>query len=312
MSSGDPKITVVTPCLNAAGYIRQTIDSVLSQDYPYLEYIVADGGSNDGTLEILEEYCRAHPGKIRVISRPDSGVADALQRCLPSVRGEVFAYLNADDLYVPGAIRTAIEALSAHPEAAGVYGNAHWIDQGGNRIADYPTEPFDHARLAESCFICQPACFLRTSVLCQAGGFDAEYKVVFDYELWLRLSHDHHLVMIQPLLAKSRMHRDNKTLRQRSLGLREAARALQKHNGYVPFGWAHTYASFILDRRDQFFEPLRPSIPKYVASLFVGMLWNWTSPCRYWNEWSSVMSLDGLVRRWNDTWIARHSGLCIR
>ena len=312
MDTKYPLVTVVTPCLNMAGFIVATIESVLSQDYPNIEYIVVDGGSTDGTVALAQTYVARYPDRVRLISEPDSGVADAIGKGLALARGSVFAYLNADDTYFPGALRTAVHWLESEPDVAGVYGNAYWIDHDGSRIGRYPTEPFSREALGNSCYICQPACFLRTAVLRSLGGFDRTYHVAFDYELWLRLAQRHRLLKVESLLANSRMHRANKTLRQKTLGFQEASRALRKYHGHVPFRWAHSYASFVLDQRDQFFEPLRPSFTKFIFSLIVGTLLNWPSPVRFWKEWAEVMSISAFVRRWNDTWVARRLGMLIR
>ncbi len=312
MDTKYPLVTIITPCLNMEPYIATTTESVLSQDYPNIEYILVDGGSTDRTLDVIREFVARNPDRMRVIVEPDGGVAEALGKGLAAASGEVFAYLNADDTYFPGALRTAVHWLQNRPDVAGVYGNAYWIDDDGNRIDTYPTEPFDKKTLCESCYICQPTCFLRTSVLREAGGFNMEYQVAFDYELWLRLAQRHDLLRIDALLANSRMHLANKTLRQRRVGFREASRALRRYYGYVPFRWAHSYASYLLDQRDQFFEPLRPSFTKFVFSFIVGTLLNWSSPVRYWKDWFAVMSLGAFVRRWNDTWVARRLGIFIR
>lgn len=307
-----PLVTIVTPVLNSVEFIGRTIESVLSQDYPNIEYIVLDGGSTDGTTAVVQDYAEKFPDQLRLIVAKDNGVADALQKGLAMAQGEVFAYINADDTYFAGALRTAVHWMEDRPDVAGVYGNAYWIDENGVRIGTYPTEAFDRETLGRSCYICQPACFLRTAVLRSIGGFDPAYQVVFDYELWLRLAQRHSLIRIDALMANSRMHPSNKTLRQRSEGLREACRALRRYHGYVPFPWAHTYTSYLLDRRDLFFQPLRPSFTKFVFSLFVGTLLNWSSPVRFWKEWAGVMSLGAFVRRWNDTWVARRLGIMIR
>lgn len=312
MDSRYPVVTIVTPCLNSGSFIAHTIESVLSQGYPNLDYILVDGGSTDGTAEIIESYVARHPHHMRLIAEADGGVAEALQKGLAAASGEIFAYINADDTYFPGALLQAVDSLRAHPDVAGVYGNANWIDEAGEVIDSYPTEPFSREALAQSCCICQPACFLRTTALREVGGFNPEFQVVFDYELWLRIAQRHHLLKIDALIANSRMHRANKTLRQRKIGFKETVKALRKYHGYVPFRWVHSYASFLIDGRDQFFEPLEPSFTKFIFALFVGTLINWSSPVRFWKEWTGVMSVSAFVRRWNDSWMARRLGIVIR
>ena len=160
-SAPEPLVTIVTPCLNAERFLEQTIRSVLEQDYPHIEYLVMDGGSTDGTLDILRKYEQY----LQWESAPDRGTADAMNRGFALGKGEILAFLNADDLYHPGAISAAVRALRENPEAAGIYGDAWWIDDTGARIAPYPVRDFDRALLERECFICQPATFFRRQAL---------------------------------------------------------------------------------------------------------------------------------------------------
>jgi len=121
-----PTVAVVTPSYEMAGFLRETVDSVLSQDWPHVDYLVMDGGSRDGTRELLESYGE----RIRWISEPDGGQADAVNRGIAQLGGQFVAFLNADDTYEPGALRAAVEGFARHPEAAAVYGDADhdlWI-----------------------------------------------------------------------------------------------------------------------------------------------------------------------------------------
>ena len=128
-----PLVTIVTPCLNMESYIARTIESVLGQDYPNLEYILVDGGSTDRTAEVICDFVARNPGRMRLIVEPDGGVAEALEKGLAAAKGEIFAYINADDTYFPGALQTAVHWLQSHPAVAGVYGNAYWIDDDEKR-----------------------------------------------------------------------------------------------------------------------------------------------------------------------------------
>src|SRR5215469_4305509 len=152
-----PLVSIVTPCLNAARFIEETIQSVLAQDYPAIEYIVMDGGSNDGTLDILKRY----QGRLRWLSAKDKGQADAVNRGFALTQGEIFAFLNADDTYLPGAVALAVEGFARKPEPAVVYGDAWYVDETGKRLGRYPVEPYDPYRLERRCIICQPAAFIR-------------------------------------------------------------------------------------------------------------------------------------------------------
>ena len=142
-----------------ANYLPEAIESVLTQDYPRLEYIVVDGGSTDGSLEILERY----KDRLSYTSGPDRGPSDAAFKGLERAHGEILTWLNADDSFLPGAISTAVAYLQAHPQTDVVYGEGWWIDELGAVISRYPTLAFDAKVLERDCFICQPAAFLRAS-----------------------------------------------------------------------------------------------------------------------------------------------------
>jgi glycosyltransferase involved in cell wall biosynthesis len=284
-----PLVSIVTPCFNAAKFVEETIQSVLAQDYPRIEYIVMDGGSTDGTVDILKRYEQ----RLRWISEPDRGAADAINRGFAMSRGEIFAYLNADDLYLPGAVSTAVQTF----EADAVYGGAWWIDEAGERLAPYPVRDFDSELLARECFICQPASFVRRDAFENVGGMDPELNLTFDYEFWMRLAKTYDIRRIDGMLALSRMHRTNKSLGQRAGVFRETFRILRRHYGYVPFQWIYAYLCYRADGRDQFFEPFQPSVLRYLESLPKGLAENPSAMGRYCAEWLRVMSWGGLLRR---------------
>ena len=289
-----PLVSIVTPCLNMARFLETAIESVLSQDYPNIEYIVMDGGSTDGTPDILKRYA----GRLRYHSGPDGGTAEAINTGLRESRGDIVAYLNADDAYQPGAIRAAVEALETSPNAAGVYGEGQWIDESGADLGPYPTRPFNPAVFASECFICQPASFVRRRIFDELNGFDATLRYTYDYDFWIRLSKAHHsLLHIGQCLAQSRMHRDTKTLGSRRAVFEENFKILLRHFNYVPFSWTYSYTCYRIDGRDQFFEPLQPSLAKYAASLPLGLWWNPRHPLRYIREWSQPMSWQALKRQ---------------
>ena len=289
----DPLITIVTPCLNAARFLEQAILSVLEQDYPRIEYLVMDGGSTDGTLDILRKYDHA----LRWYSAPDRGTPDAVNRGFALGQGEILGFLNADDRYYPGAVSTAVQHLLENPDHSGVYGDAWWIDANGARIAPYPVRDFDRVLLERECFICQPASFFRREPFENAGGLDPNLNLTFDYDFWLRFTRTYTLGRTDSTLADSRMHHANKSLSQREGVFRETFKILKRDCGYVPFHWIYGYLCFLADGRDQFFEPFRPSIPSYVESLPLGL---WTNPGamgRYVSEWASAISWAAVRRQ---------------
>lgn len=267
-----------------ARYLPETIESVLSQDYQPVEYIVMDGGSTDGTLELLSAY----GDRLRFTSAKDKGPADAIHQGFQAARGQIFAWLNADDTYLPGAVRTAVVYLQTHPEIDVVYGEGYWIDEHGALIRRYPTLPFDPRQLERDCFICQPASFFRASAYLRCG-LDPDVSPSFDYDLWIRMTkRGLRFASIPDYLANSRLHRGALTIRQRGNVFHSSMGLLKRHYGYVPFPWVFGYAAYRSDGRDQCFQPLVPSLGKYLASLALGLRLNPHRPFRFFAEWISA------------------------
>jgi glycosyltransferase involved in cell wall biosynthesis len=183
-SPGLPMVTVVTPVLNQAGTIRQTIDSVLAQDYPNLEHVVVDGGSTDGTVAILEEIAAKEGHRFRFQSGPDRGQSHALNLGIEMARGEIIGWQNGDDYYLPGAIRTLVEALQADPEAAVAYTGVLRIDEDGRQLDPWAVEPFSYSRLLVHCLVANQAALIRRKVLLEFPL--REDTLAMDYDLWLK------------------------------------------------------------------------------------------------------------------------------
>jgi len=282
-------------------FVRETVESVLAQDYPRIEHIVVDGGSTDGTLDALRDY----EDRVIVRSEPDGGPADAINKGIRQTSGGIVAFLNADDCYLPGAVSAAVQRLAEHPEAAAVYGEGQWVDESGQLLGPYPVGEFDPDRLRQECYICQPSAFLRRKALEEIGLLDASLQYTFDYDLWIRLASRFSMVKTGECLSATRMHRDTLSLGSRKAVLRETIQLLRRHFDYVPFGWVHSYCSHLLDRRDQFFEPLKPGFTKYLLSLPVGVYHNRRHPFRYLNEWRRVMTTAGMKRRLAATWLGK-------
>ena len=276
-----PLVTVVTPSFNMARYLPETLESILTQDYPRIEVIVVDACSTDDTPRILAEYGE----RIRVISGKDKGPSDAAQRGFREARGEIFAWLNADDTFLPGAVRTAAEWLVAHPETDVVYGEGWWIDDHGGVISRYPTLPWDPKVLERDCFICQPAAFMRASSY-RRCPLDPDINRSFDYDLWIRMAKmGYRFDAIPEYLANSRMHSGAKTIYEREAVFQASMDLLQRHYQYVPLSWVFGYASWRRDGRDQFFQPLRPTVRNYLEALPLGLRINKARRRRFLGEW---------------------------
>ena len=178
-------VSIVTPSYNQADYLEQTIQSVLAQDYPRIEYLVVDGASTDGSAEIIRRYADRLAWWV---SEPDGGQAEAINKGLQRAQGEIVAWLNSDDLYLPGAVARAVAALQANPALGLVYGDALTIDSQGKPLHSLVFGEWGLEELIRFRIICQPAVFMRRSVLEQAGFLDPAYHMMLDHHLWIRMA----------------------------------------------------------------------------------------------------------------------------
>jgi glycosyltransferase involved in cell wall biosynthesis len=229
-----PRVFVVTPSYNQARYLRATIDSVLEQEYPHLDYFVADGGSTDGSVEILRSY----GDRVRWVSAPDGGQSAAIASAWRDSNADLLAWLNSDDVYLPGAISAAVDHLLAHPDASMVYGRGHLIDEQGVTIGRYPTVPFDAELLRNECFVCQPATLIRSEVFRLIDYPDPDLRYAMDYDLWIRLAERFAVSLLDHPLAGSRVHADTKTLRDREQVFDEIVQVAERRFGSVSRNWS--------------------------------------------------------------------------
>jgi glycosyltransferase involved in cell wall biosynthesis len=180
-----PLVSIVTPSYNQAAFLDQTIVSVLRQDYPAIEYSIVDGGSTDGSLEII----RRHSDRLAWwVSEPDSGQAEAINKGLLRANGEIVAWLNSDDLYLPGAVSQAVEAFLEDSSLGIVYGDAITIDADGKPLGRFSFDDWSLSDLIGFRIICQPAVFMRCSVLKKAGYLDRSLHFMLDHQLWIRMA----------------------------------------------------------------------------------------------------------------------------
>jgi glycosyltransferase involved in cell wall biosynthesis len=226
-----PSISVVTACLDAAGTIEEAIESVRAQGYPRLEHVVVDGGSTDGTVEILERSAG-----VRYVSEPDDGRVDAVNKGLAMASGEVIAWLNADDRYYRGTLRAVGEAFAADPSARWVTGYCDIVDGDGAEIRHAVTayknwllRHWSYPLYLTQNFVSDPATFVRRDALDEAGPLDPRYPVAHDYDLWLRVARGHDPIVLRRTLSSFRMTEGTLSMEGFERQFREHAECARKH-----------------------------------------------------------------------------------
>ena len=181
-----PLVSIVTPSFNQAPYLEATIRSVLEQDYPRIEYIIVDGGSADGSVGIIKKY--AH--KLAWwVSEVDKGQTDAINKGFGRARGQIFAWLNSDDTYEPGAVSAAVKCLQDHPEVGLVYADCNFINGQGRVIGKFGAAQTDYRRLRQGYIhIPQQTMFFRAGLWHAVGPLDPSFYFAMDYDLWVRIA----------------------------------------------------------------------------------------------------------------------------
>lgn len=234
MQVTSPAISIVMPTLNQAGFLKQAIDSVLSQSSAIpTELFVVDGGSDDGTIEILKSYGPA----LSWISESDRGQSEAVNKGLSRVRGEIVGWLNSDDLYQPGAFQAVAEAFH-NPAIQWIYGKADIVNQHGLPARSLATSAKNAAlprltfgRLLEANWISQMSVFWRRNFQAAAGPFREDLHLAMDYDMWLRFWKQLPGTFVNRTLASFRVHDNSKSGRHVSAQLRESMLIARQHAG---------------------------------------------------------------------------------
>lgn len=297
-----PLVTIVTPSYNQGRFIRQTIESVLNQDYPHIEYIVMDGGSTDETATIAGDYS----SRLTFISERDRGQSHAINKGFQMGRGSIVAWINSDDVLLPGAVATAVDHLQQNEGVGAVYGEGFLMDEHGNFKARFPyTRPFDLWRLTHvSDYILQQSVFFRRDAVKEVGWVRENLHYTMDWDLLIRIGKRYGLRRIPHYLGAIREYGDTKTASGGKLRVREIRDILREHTGMrVPPGWIlyglDTYANMLCRKIDsgmpesfrRLSEFLQMSVMNLCATIISKTVWKgqgwysdgWVGPSmEYW------------------------------
>jgi glycosyltransferase involved in cell wall biosynthesis len=226
-----PKISIVTPSYNQGAYLEETIESVLTQGYPNLEFIVIDGGSDDGSVDIIRRY-EQHLSYW--VSEEDRGQSHAINKGFAQAHGELLAWLNSDDTLEPGALRTVAEACKKTPSAGAFVGHGAKVNLRGH--VEYYKKPGDLTfegmfRWMDGNNFMQPSCFFTRKAWESAGPLDEDIHMAMDLDLWLRMAKDYEFKSIDALLSRAKIHGTAKTTASRNLMVVDIALVIIRHGG---------------------------------------------------------------------------------
>jgi glycosyltransferase involved in cell wall biosynthesis len=247
LRSRAPLVSVITPSYNQAAFLDHAIRSVLDQGYPHLEYIIVDGGSGDGSVDVIRRYA----DRLAFwVSEPDRGQANAVNKAMAHVTGDIVGWVNSDDFYYPGAIRAAVEAFADDPDAGFVYGRGNRVDEGGALIEPFRhTRSFDLDALTRGIdYILQPTVFMRRGALAEVAPLDPTMRWTLDWDLWIRLGQKFPARMFDHLTAASREYASTKTAIGGLDRIEEIRRFVRQHTGYdVSVGYLNYLMFALLD-----------------------------------------------------------------
>lgn len=275
-------VSLITTSFNAVSYIKQTIDSVISQPGDFkIEYILQDALSTDGTWEIIQQFAQEykHDKRISVIieSAKDGGMYAGINKGLSKMTGSIWGYLNADDILMPGALRNVVEYFETHEATEMIYGQGLYINEQGKFFGLYPSFDLNEVPLVDNCYISQPSVFLRKNIYQKLGGFNSLIKNSGDYEYWLRVqSLNHKIDFIPDVLSATRIHQNTKTNSNRAkIQLETMAIASHYNKQVVPLRWKKEFGrensnlTRFFDLMGQVMFKIRDGISNLTARFFL-------------------------------------------
>lgn len=194
-----PLVSIITPVFNDARYIEKCMQSILTQSYERIEHVIIDGGSSDGTVEILSSYKNKHPDKIRFVSEPDKGGGDAWGKGLKMAKGDIFGIIGADDIYTPGAIKSAIDYFASHPDAYFICGDCDNIDLEGNKIVTSKAKFYTFKKFVNTAgYLAITSTFYKREVMEKIGWLEHSQD---DFDVLLRMAKNFDVHIIDNVLS---------------------------------------------------------------------------------------------------------------
>jgi len=266
-----PLVSVITPVLNGRKYLEKCIESVLSQSYPHVEHVFVDGGSSDGTLDILKRYNQSYPQRVRFITGTDKTPEDAWNKGLLLSKGDILGWLGSDDTYTPDALRTVVEFFTLNPDASFVFGICDVIDQNDQLMGQSGTEDFDLEEMLDyGCRVPTCSAFYKREVIAQVGLLDTSF-LPGDFDYWIRVGKVFRLYRIEKVLSKFRIHP----------GSISGSKGIERKYAYIMYKTSRRHGGRIFSRHFKRYrimpvvEFLRPVFGRFYPRIRRLIHWSW-------------------------------------
>lgn len=244
---GRPLVSVITVVYNGEKHLEQAILSVLGQTYGNVEYIIVDGGSTDGTLEIIRKF---EDQIDTCVSEPDRGISDAMNKGIRLAKGDLIAHLHADDYYSnPSVISSVCSEYLRHPDALWLTGGIDIVDEKGNILENIPVRKYSYKKLIRGNFILHPATFVARHAFEQSGHFNEEYRYAMDYDLWIRIGRIADPVPLDLQVACFRAHPESRSIIRSDMAYHESWMIRKKHLEGHPGKLIYHYLYYTLCKR---------------------------------------------------------------
>jgi len=267
-----PKISIVTPSYNQAQFLERTILSVLNQNYPNLEYIIIDGGSTDGSIEIIKKYEKY---LAYWVSEKDKGQTDAINKGFQKSTGKIIAWLNSDDTYLPETLYKVMKNFKQNPEADLIFGNIYFINEHDKRIGELKFTEFDFNTLIyEGGNLHQTGTFWTRKVYEKVGGLNSDYKFCMDYDFFCRVAKAGKLYHMRDFLANFRIHANAKSSTINHIGSKEHQEIMMRYISKNLNKWNLKYNKFICITR-RFYKYIIQGDIDYIRKGFIRRTMNY-------------------------------------
>jgi len=271
----NPLVSIITPILNGVNYLEPCIESVLTQSYPHIEHVFIDGGSTDGTLDVLVSYSARYPDRVRFISEPDKGRDDAGNKGVKMAKGEIFGALGSDDMLEPGAIQTVVEFFRANPGAYFVFGDCNYIDEKGEIIRTYRPKDFNLKKIInDRMYVYTTSAFYKREVFEKIGLYYVTEvaALMSDFDFVIRAGKVFQIHRIEKVLSNFRAHEGGATAvswQTRKKAFRTACLISRRHGGSIFSGHCKIYyACLIIDWLRPILGPIYPFIEKMLGKKY--------------------------------------------